>query len=100
MIETLHAAGCPLYATEGTAKFIADLGIPVTTVTKLLHEDHPNVVDVIRDRTVGAVINTLEGGRASHMRDALAEVARHPGLSGDVGEIVGKALAAAGAVTD
>ena len=38
--------------------------------------------------------------RASHMRDALAEVARHPGLSGDVGEIVGKALAAAGAVTD
>jgi aminopeptidase N len=27
------------------------------------------------------------------MREALAEVARHPGLSGDVAEIVGKALA-------
>ena len=69
LVETLHGAGCPLYATEGTAKFIADLGIPVQTVTKLLHEGHPNVVDVIRDRTVGAVVNTLEGGRASHMRD-------------------------------
>ncbi len=32
--------------------------------------------------------------RAAHMRDALAQVASHPGLSGDVAEIVGKALAA------
>ena len=32
--------------------------------------------------------------RASGMRDALSRVARHPGLSADVAEIVGKALAA------
>ncbi len=69
IIRLLHEAGCPLYATEGTAAMIRGLDIPVQEVTKLLNEGHPNVVDVITDGTVGAVINTLEGGRASHMRD-------------------------------
>ena len=46
----------------------SDLGMPVTEVTKIL-EGHPNVVDVIRDGSVGAVINTLEGGRADVRRD-------------------------------
>ena len=69
LIEALHAAGCPLYATEGTALHVRSLGIPVELVTKRLNEGHPNVVDVIRDGTVGAVINTIEGGRASHLRD-------------------------------
>jgi carbamoyl-phosphate synthase large subunit len=69
LIYALQQAGCPLYATEGSAAMIRGLGIPVTEVTKLLHEGHPNVVDLIRAGTVGAVLNTLEGGRASHMRD-------------------------------
>ena len=69
LIRALHDAGCPLYATEGTAALIAGLGMPVETITKKLSEGHPNVVDVVRDGTVGAVINTIEGGRASHMRD-------------------------------
>jgi carbamoyl-phosphate synthase large subunit len=69
LIRALHEAGSPLYATEGTSAFIRSLGLPVSQVTKLLSEGHPNVVDVIRDGTVAAVINTLEGGRASHMRD-------------------------------
>ncbi|RLT26451.1 MAG: ATP-grasp domain-containing protein, partial [Chloroflexi bacterium] len=69
LVYALHQAGCPLYATEGTAAMIRGLDIPVTAVTKLLHENHPNVVDLIREGTVGAVVNTLEGGRASHMRD-------------------------------
>ncbi len=69
LIRALHEAGCALYATEGTAALIAGLGMPVETITKKLSEGHPNVVDVIRDGTVRAVINTIEGGRASHMRD-------------------------------
>ena len=69
LIRGLHDAGCPLYATEGTAAMVRGLGIPVEEVTKLLHEGHPNVVDVIRDGTVRAVINTLEGGRTSIIRD-------------------------------
>ncbi len=69
LIHTLHQSGCPLYATEGTAALIEGLGIPVEMVTKRLHEGHPNVVDVVRDGTVGAVINTIEGGRSDPLRD-------------------------------
>ena len=69
LIQALHAAGCPLYATEGTAALIRELGLPVQMVTKLLSAGHPNVVDVIRDGTVGAVINTMEGGRTTPLRD-------------------------------
>ena len=39
------------------------------SVTKRLQEGHPNVVDVIRDGTVRAVINTLDGGRTETRRD-------------------------------
>ncbi len=69
LIRDLHEAGCRLYATEGTAGLIEGLGIPVEMVTKRLSEGHPNVVDVIRDGTVKAVINTIEGGRAAVQRD-------------------------------
>ena len=69
LIGALHASGCRLYATEGTAALVQGLGIPVELVTKRLNEGHPNVVDVIRDGTVGAVINTIEGGRAGPLRD-------------------------------
>jgi carbamoyl-phosphate synthase large subunit len=69
LIQTLHDAGCRLYATPGTARLIESLGIPATTVPKRLNEGHPNVVDVIRDGIVKAVINTLEGGRPDVRRD-------------------------------
>ena len=70
LIHALHDAGCELFATEGTAAMIRDeLGLPVRFVTKLLSRGRPNVVDVINDGSVGAVINTLEGGRPSHLRD-------------------------------
>ncbi len=69
LIRALHEAGCPLYATEGTAALIEGLGLPVQSVAKRLNEGHPNVVDVIRDATVRAVINTLEGGRTETRRD-------------------------------
>jgi carbamoyl-phosphate synthase large subunit len=68
LIRALHEAACALYATEGTAALITGLDIPVQQVTKLL-AGHPNVVDVIRDGSVGAVINTLEGGRDAPLRD-------------------------------
>jgi carbamoyl-phosphate synthase large subunit len=69
LIRALHAAGCALYATEGTAELVRSLDIPVVEVTKKLSEGHPNVVDVVRDGTVRAVINTIEGGRPSYIRD-------------------------------
>jgi carbamoyl-phosphate synthase large subunit len=63
MIRGLVEAGCKLVATEGTAAMIAELGLPVRPVTKLLGKGHPNVSDVIADGTVDAVINTVTGDR-------------------------------------
>jgi len=61
LVRDLLQAECRLYATEGTAAMIAALGLPVTMITKKLGEGHPNVVDVINDASVGAVINTISG---------------------------------------
>jgi carbamoyl-phosphate synthase large subunit len=68
MVRELHQAGCRLYATEGTAAMIAAMGMPVTMATKKLREGHPNVMDVIEDGSVGAVINTVTG-EGSVLRD-------------------------------
>ncbi len=63
MIRDLHSAGCPMYATDGTAAMIAGLGLPVIAVPKRLSAGHPNVVDVIEEGTVQAVVNTVTGDR-------------------------------------
>jgi carbamoyl-phosphate synthase large subunit len=63
IIRRLSGIGYKLYATEGTAAMIEAAGLTVTVTTKKLHEGHPNVVDVIMDGSVQAVINTVTGGR-------------------------------------
>ena len=69
LIKQLAAAGHRLFATEGTTRMIEALGIPVTTVTKVLTGEHPNVVDVIVDGSVQGVINTPEGRMTGSLRD-------------------------------
>jgi carbamoyl-phosphate synthase large subunit len=54
--------GFSLVATEGTAKAVADEGIPVNRVRKV-HEGRPNVVDLIKNREIQLVINTPRGRR-------------------------------------
>ena len=61
LVRDLHKAGCLLYATEGTAAMITAMGFPVNMTTKKLSEGHPNVVDVIEDGSVSAVVNTISG---------------------------------------
>jgi carbamoyl-phosphate synthase large subunit len=63
IIRKLDQIGYKLYATEGTAAMIEAAGLKVKVTTKKLHEGHPNVVDVIMDGSVNAVINTVTGGR-------------------------------------
>ena len=63
MIRDLRAAGCALYATEGTAAMISGLGLPCVPIPKRLSAGHPNVVDVIETGTVQAVVNTVTGDR-------------------------------------
>jgi carbamoyl-phosphate synthase large subunit len=61
LIRGLATADCSLYATEGTAAMISAMGLPVTTITKRIGGGSPDVLDVINDGTVGAVVNTLSG---------------------------------------
>ena len=63
MMRDLNEAGCTMYATEGTAAMISGLGLPVIPLPKRLSVGHPNVVDVIEDGTVQAVVNTVTGDR-------------------------------------
>ena len=60
---TLHSIGYNLFATDGTASLIKSLDIPVNTVSRRLDREHPNVLDVILNNKVNAVINTVTGSR-------------------------------------
>jgi carbamoyl-phosphate synthase large subunit len=59
LLRQLADSGALIYATEGTAAMMKAMGLPVALVPKKLGEGHPNVVDVIQDRTVRAVVNTI-----------------------------------------
>jgi len=56
--------GFAILATGGTAKRIADAGLPVQTVNKVL-EGRPHCVDAIRNGAVQMVINTTQGAQST-----------------------------------
>ncbi len=58
MIRQLVRMGHKLYATEGTAALVERHGMPVQMVLKRIGRGHPDMLDVILDRTVDCVINT------------------------------------------
>lgn len=55
--RTLKKLGYKLYATDKTQKFLAARGIECVLVHKMHEGGSPNVVDLIRDKMVGLVIN-------------------------------------------
>ena len=63
LIRTLGENGHEIYATSGTAKFVRSLGYEVTEIERLLSDNDANVVTVINDGTVQAVVNVPTGGR-------------------------------------
>jgi len=60
----LVAMGFDLVATKGTAAVIAAAGIPVRAVNKVL-EGRPHVVDMIKNREIVMVVNTVEEKRSA-----------------------------------
>jgi carbamoyl-phosphate synthase large subunit len=58
----LAAMGFALIATRGTAKAIADAGVPCAVVNKVT-EGRPHVVDMIKNGEIALVINTVEERR-------------------------------------
>ncbi|MUK89509.1 carbamoyl-phosphate synthase large subunit [Ornithinibacillus sp. L9] len=60
--ERFHQLGFQLYATEGTARLVRGLGMPVTEVAKV-GSSEPNVLSIIEKGQVQFVINTLTSGK-------------------------------------
>ncbi|MCX7781385.1 MAG: carbamoyl-phosphate synthase large subunit [Negativicutes bacterium] len=54
--------GYKLIATAGTAKYLAEAGYEVATVYKV-REEHPNILDMIKEGKIHVVINTLTRGK-------------------------------------
>ena len=61
--KTLSGLGFKLVATRGTALYLSEKGIDVTTVNKV-REGRPHIVDSLKDRGIALVINTTEGKEA------------------------------------
>ncbi|OLO40822.1 carbamoyl phosphate synthase large subunit [Alkalihalophilus pseudofirmus] len=62
LVHRFHRIGYNILATEGTARMIKELNIPVTTVNKIGAEK-PNLLDVIREGQAQFVINTFSKGK-------------------------------------
>ena len=60
MARRLTALGFELIATAGTARALAEAGIPVEVVKKL-QEGHPNLIDHLIDGRVQLIFNTPRG---------------------------------------
>ena len=58
--QILTDMGFTIVATRGTAAFLAEQGIDCTTVNKV-YEGRPNVVDMLKNGEIAAVMNTTEG---------------------------------------
>ena len=70
MVRRLTLFGFSLYATSGTAALIRNLGMEAVEVLKR-KDGNPNVVDLINQGTVDAVVNTEAGERQS-MEDSFS----------------------------
>lgn len=57
----LNELGYELIATEGTAKAIKSLQLPVTIAHKVTSGERPHIVDMIIDNKIAIIINTTEG---------------------------------------
>jgi carbamoyl-phosphate synthase large subunit len=62
--EQIVALGFSLLATKGTAKHLADNGVPCTSVHKI-SEGRPHIYDKIQDKEIQWIINTSLGTRTT-----------------------------------
>ncbi len=62
--QILDSLGFELVATRGTAAALADAGLNVTAVNKVM-EGRPHIVDMIKNNEIVMIINTVDERRAS-----------------------------------
>src|SRR5688572_25613705 len=68
--RSLHGLGFTLVATRGTAAAVAAAGLPVVAVNKVA-EGRPHIVDMIKNREIALIVNTVEDRRRA-IRDSYA----------------------------
>lgn len=78
IIQGFHSLGYGLYATEGTASFMAKHGMKVTSIEKKLSQGSPSIIDLINSGQISGIVNTITGGRIAlqdgfHIRRAAVE---------------------------
>lgn len=61
--KDLVELGFSLVATRGTAKLMAEQGLEVEVVNKVM-EGRPNIVDMIKNDEIAYIVNTTEGRKA------------------------------------
>jgi carbamoyl-phosphate synthase large subunit len=63
LARDLHRLDFKLFATSGTAAWLARAGLPVTAVMKV-GEGHPNVRDMVESGELQLIVNTPRGARS------------------------------------
>ncbi|UCD34490.1 MAG: carbamoyl-phosphate synthase large subunit, partial [Nitrospiraceae bacterium] len=74
LAETLLSLGFSIIATRGTAFFLNQLGLKADTVNKVT-EGRPHCVDLIKNRDIDFVINTVTGAKAQQDSFSIREAA-------------------------
>ncbi len=59
-----HELGFNIFSTSGTAEFLRESSIPVTTLFKLAEKRRPNVLDMIKNGEMDFIINTPSADRS------------------------------------
>ena len=74
MAKTLISLGFSLIATKGTAAYLKENGIEVEVVNKVT-EGRPHCVDLIKNKEISMIINTVTGAKAKKDSFSLREAA-------------------------
>ncbi len=61
--KRFHDLGFKLIATKGSAEVIAEAGLPVEKVNKVM-EGRPHIVDMLKNDQIDLIVNTTEGRQA------------------------------------
>jgi carbamoyl-phosphate synthase large subunit len=62
-VKKLLDLGLSVIATKGTAQYLREHGLSVETVNKIT-EGRPNIVDLIKNKEIDFIINTVSGSQA------------------------------------
>jgi len=76
LAKKLIERGFELVATEGTARALAEAGVPCRRVNKV-REGRPHIVDMIKNDEIDLIVNTTEGKQAIRESNSIRREAVH-----------------------